>query len=67
MKIIRMFLEKDKSALERTYGIVIGDEDESDILENIGKRSNTLKKGGTVDERRAGIKVIQDWQRGKIT
>ena len=67
MKIIRMFLDKDPKPLARKYGVDTASDDEYDILIEIGKKTNCLKKGGEVDDKKVGIRVIQDWQRGKIT
>lgn len=36
------------------------------ILENIGLKLKKMKKGGEVDIRNTSIKIIQDWQKGKI-
>lgn len=67
MEVIKKVLEKDPQKLKDVYGIELPEDgDEYEILIAIGKGSNLLIKGGEVDERRAGIRVIQDWQRGKL-
>lgn len=42
------------------------DLDEYDILEKIGEKLNCYKKGKVVDIRRTSIRILLDWQRGKI-
>jgi hypothetical protein len=41
-------------------------EDYEEILENIAKKMNKLKKGGIPDIDTAAMIIIKDWQRGKI-
>src|SRR3989339_132515 len=66
MEIIQMFLDSHQRALEEFYGITIEEEDGYAVLLTIGKARNLLKRGGEVDEHRAGVRVIQDWQLGKL-
>ena len=40
--------------------------DAYEIFEDIGRKMGYLVKGGEVDENRISIKVIDDWQRGRI-
>jgi hypothetical protein len=49
----------------RIYSIK-GD-DAYEIFEEIGRKKGYLIKGGEVDENRISIKVIDDWQKGKIS
>lgn len=63
-EIIKMFVSHDREALERIYGINL-DQNEN-VLELIGKKKGFLYKGGVVDERRAALLVIKDWQKGKL-
>jgi ribosome biogenesis GTPase A len=65
-KIIEMFIESNKQALEKFYNIKIEREDSYDILEEIGEKKGHLKKGGVVDEQRTSTMIIRDWQQGKI-
>ena len=37
-----------------------------DLFEAIGKKKGFLVKGGEVDENRTAIRIIDDWQKGKI-
>ena len=66
MKIIENACEKNKPALEEFYKIEIGNEDVYEILELIGLKLNYLKKKGEVDEFRAAVRIINDWQQGKL-
>jgi ribosome biogenesis GTPase A len=36
------------------------------VLELIGRQSNFLKKKAEVDETRAAVKIINDWQKGAL-
>jgi ribosome biogenesis GTPase A len=64
-KIIEMFLSK-KDALEKLYGIQIRDENPEKIIEMIGEKKNYFKKGGGIDINRACVKIINDWQKGRL-
>ncbi|MCZ7355678.1 MAG: 50S ribosome-binding GTPase [Candidatus Methanoperedens sp.] len=66
MKIIEKMCAENKSALESFYHVAIEGQNSYDVLELIGKQSNFLKKKGEVDETRAAIKIINDWQRGLL-
>ncbi len=69
MKIIKAFVDKDISGLESFYRFKIPEEminDEYEIFLEVGKAMNYLSKGGRVDERRVAIRIIRDWQRGKL-
>ncbi len=66
MRIIQLFLDQNKKSLEKFYDVKIEDEDTLEILLEIGKRMNFLRKGGKVDEVRAAMAVVRDWQRGKL-
>jgi len=57
---------KDSDNLEKLYKIKIESEDINKIIEDIGRRFGYLKKGNEVDETRVAIKVIRDWQSGKL-
>lgn len=63
-RIIEFLNEKDKKILKKTYGVT-GDTTQ-DIFEEIAKKKGYLIKGGDVDENRTSIKIIDDWQKGKI-
>ena len=66
MKIIQLFLDYNKSSLEKFYNVKIETDDTSEILLEIGEKKNFLGKGGKVDEVRTALAIIRDWQRGKL-
>jgi len=57
--------EKVVGAIKKFYG-VSGD-DAQDVFEKIGRKRGYLVKGGEVDENRTAIRIIEDWQRGRIS
>ena len=64
-KIVRMFMHYNPKILENLYGISISD-NETNVLEEIGRKKGLLLKGGIIDEHRAAIQVLRDWQKGKL-
>jgi len=66
MRIIQLFLDHDKKILEKFYDVKIETDDPFEILLQIGKRRNLLKKGGKIDEIRTALTVVRDWQRGNL-
>ncbi|NCO97498.1 MAG: GTPase [Candidatus Aenigmarchaeota archaeon CG_4_10_14_0_8_um_filter_37_24] len=64
--IIKTFLEKDKKAFERFYGIEVKTKRFDFIISKLGKARNMLKKGGMIDEKRVYFMIINDWQKGKL-
>ena len=66
MKIIQLFLNYNKKSLEKFYDVKIETDDVSEILLEIGKRKSFLMKGGKVDESRAALTIVRDWQRGNL-
>jgi ribosome biogenesis GTPase A len=67
VKIVEFLMKKDSGILERFYGIdVEGGTGVYDVFLAIGKEKGFLVKGGEVDENRAAVKIIDDWQRGRI-
>ena len=62
--VIRIFLDYDKSIFENCYDIKISDLDL--ILEDIARKKGFLLKGGIIDERRAALVILKDWQTGKL-
>ena len=66
MKIIEKMCVENKSALESFYHVTIEGQNSYDVIELIGRQSNFLKKKGEVDETRAAIKIINDWQKGSL-
>ncbi len=63
-EIVKMLISYNKNVLEEVYGIIILEY--SNILEEIAKKKGFLLKGGVVDERRAALLILKDWQRGKL-
>jgi hypothetical protein len=66
MRIIQLFLDYNKSSLKKFYDVKIETDDTFEILLEIGKRKNFLRKGGKVDEVRTALTIIRDWQRGSL-
>lgn len=64
MKIIEFLMDKDERILKRAYKA--SGEDSYEVFLDIGKKKGFLIKGGEVDENRVAIKVIDDWQKGRI-
>jgi len=64
ISIIELLMKKDPKLLKKYYNA----EGESayEVFEDIGHKMGYLVKGGEVDENRISIKVIDDWQKGKI-
>ncbi|MDK2827115.1 hypothetical protein SAMN04488589_1663 [Methanolobus vulcani] len=66
LKIIEKLVEEDRELLESFYKITFTDENSYDLLEMIGLQCNFLKKKGKIDETRAAIRIINDWQKGLL-
>ena len=66
MRIIEKLCAENKTALESLYNVTIEGQDCYDVLLLIGKECNFLKKKGEVDEERAAMKIINDWQKGLL-
>jgi len=66
MRIIQLFLDYNKTTLEKFYDVKIETDDTFEILLEIGKRKNFLRKGGKVDENRTALTIIRDWQIGNL-
>jgi ribosome biogenesis GTPase A len=66
MLIIEKMCLENKTALESFYQVTIEGQDSYEVLELIGKQSNFLKKKGEVNETRAAVKIINDWQKGLL-
>jgi len=64
LKIIEFLMKKDEKILKKYYGA--SGEDSYEVFLDIGKKKGFLVKGGEVNENRVAIKVIDDWQKGKI-
>ncbi len=66
MKIIEKMCAENKTALESFYHVTIERQNSYDVLILIGRQSNFLRKKGEVDETRAAIRIINDWQKGLL-
>ncbi|VVB93522.1 GTPase Der [uncultured archaeon] len=66
MKMIERFCAENKTALESFYHVTIMGQDSYDALLLIGRESNCLKKKGEVDDTRAAVRIINDWQKGLL-
>jgi len=66
MKIIERFLAGNRTALESFYHVKVEGQDSYDALLIIGKKCNFLMKKGEVDETRAAVRIINDWQKGLL-
>ena len=66
LKIIEKTCAENKKALETCYKVTIEGQNSYDVLEMIGSQCNFLKKKGEVDEMRAAVRIINDWQRGQL-
>ncbi|MEM5878794.1 MAG: GTPase [Candidatus Aenigmatarchaeota archaeon] len=66
IKIIEIFLEQNKHALEKRYNKKISENESETVLMSIGKRMNYLAKNGEIDITRTCIKIIKDWQQGLL-
>ncbi len=66
INIIKMFLSSNRQALEKNYKIKILNRDAEEILFSIGKSMNYLIKGGDIDVTRTAIRIINDWQNGRL-
>jgi len=64
--IIKELLTMHWKSIEKTYGIKIESDDPAETIESIGKRFGYLKKGGGVEPKRTSIRIIKDWQEGKL-
>jgi hypothetical protein len=62
---IEFLMKKKPGVLEKYYGAQGGTSYE--LFESIGKAKGFLVKGGEIDENRTAIKIIDDWQKGKIS
>jgi ribosome biogenesis GTPase A len=64
LRVIEFLMKKDMGLLKKHYRAK--GKDQYEIFEDIGRKMGYLIKGGETDENRTAIKVIDDWQKGKI-
>ncbi|MBR9702120.1 GTPase RsgA [Candidatus Pacearchaeota archaeon] len=68
LKIVEFLVRKDAGILERFYGINVEDGmSYYGMFLAVGKKKGFLVKGGVVDEDRCAVRIIDDWQKGKIS
>jgi hypothetical protein len=65
-EIVRIFLEQNKKTFEEMYKVKTQGKSFGEIVNEIGLSNNMLIKGGKVDARRVYLRLINDWQKGKI-
>jgi ribosome biogenesis GTPase A len=62
-----IIIKNNRKAVSDAYSIIISDQEDSyEVLERIAEKMNYLKKGAEKDIKRASIKVLEDWQKGRI-
>ena len=76
LRIIEFLMKRDVGVLKRNYGVAVGNgqcsgeamrgKDSYEIFEDVGRKMGYLIKGGEIDENRTAIKIIDDWQKGRI-
>jgi hypothetical protein len=66
MRVIERFFVQNRTALESFYHVTLEGLDSYDALLLIGRTANFLKKKGKVDDTRAAVRVINDWQKGLL-
>ena len=64
-ELIRLFMVGNPSELENAYGISAKLSPEEFLIE-LGKKWHMLMKQGVIDEKRAAIKLLNDWHDGKL-
>ena len=64
IRIIEFLMKRNDKILKKMYGAV--GENAYEVFEDIGRKKGFLVKGGKIDENRIAIKVIDDWQKGRI-
>jgi ribosome biogenesis GTPase A len=62
IRVIKFLMEKN--VLKKYYGV--SGSDAYEVFDRIGRKKGFLVKGGEVDENRTAIRIIEDWQRGRI-
>jgi ribosome biogenesis GTPase A len=64
--IIALFQKNNPQALEKFYKIEITTQDNYEITEQIARKKAYLLKGNKIDEHRAHMEIIRDWQQGRL-
>lgn len=65
IRIIEFLNKKDKNILKKFYEVE--SDNNYELFLQIGKKKGFLLKKGEIDEQRTAIKIIEDWQKGKIS
>jgi len=63
--VIKLFLEKNKKAIEEFYKVNMS-EDFEEIVDKIAEKKAYLLKGGKFDENRVIMEIVRDWQQGRL-
>jgi len=64
-ELVKIINRNNHKVLAEVYSID-SELNEYETIEAIGAKNNMLRKGGIVDEKRAAIKLLYDWHKGKI-
>jgi ribosome biogenesis GTPase A len=65
-EIVKIFLKQNRKAFENMYKIDTRGKTFKKIVKEIGESKKMMIKGGKIDERRVHLKIIDDWQKGKL-
>lgn len=63
MSLLRM--DRVGENVRRFYGVDVDLED-FELFEEIGRRKGFLLRGGVVDENRTAVRIVEDWQKGRV-
>lgn len=63
-EIIKIF--ENDGAIKKLYSVDNKGKEPEEVLEELGRKFNFIKKGNQIDESRTAIKLINDWQTGKL-
>ncbi len=66
IKIVEFLIGKNVKVLERFYSVEVSGMSSYDVFLAIGKKKGFLVKGGEIDEDRCAVRIIDDWQRGRL-
>ena len=65
--IIRYVKERNPALIKELYGVECDKNDVYEIFLDIAKTKGWIFKKGEVDETRAALNIIRDWQKGKLS
>ena len=67
LKIVEFLMKKNSGILERFYDVELEKAMSAyEVFLAVGKKKGFLVKGGEIDENRTAIRIVDDWQRGRI-